>query len=99
MAKLTNEELQQRLEKFEAWTLDEEANKLVAGFEFEDFNQAVEFANSIAELANEIGHHPDILIHDFKYVTIFTSTHDEEGITEKDFELVENIEKELVSVQ
>jgi 4a-hydroxytetrahydrobiopterin dehydratase len=44
------------------------------------------FVVRIAELAEDLGHHPDILIR-YNKVTLTVSTHDAGGLTDKDFEL------------
>lgn len=95
MQKYTDSDLETKLKQYEAWQLDAETGKLTTGFEFENFEQAVDFANVIADIAQEQGHHPDLLIHDFKFVTVFTSTHDVNGITDKDLKLMDAIEAEL----
>lgn len=94
-AKLTQEQVDEKLKDFSEWKWDDSSGKLVSGFEFENFMQAVDFVNGIAEIAEDIGHHPDLLLSDYNHVTIFTSTHDAEGITEKDFELITAIEEEI----
>jgi pterin-4a-carbinolamine dehydratase len=38
------------------------------------------------------GHHPDILIHDYKHVRLTLSTHSAGGITENDFGLAGTID-------
>jgi len=97
MNKLSVEQIKDRLERYEAWVYDEESIKILAGFEFENFADCIEFTNSVAEIAEELDHHPDILIHDYKYVTVFTNTVSINGITESDFDLIKMIEEELVS--
>jgi 4a-hydroxytetrahydrobiopterin dehydratase len=92
---LTQDQINEKLDGLEGWTHDLESGKLVSGFEFENFSEAIEFMNAIAEIAEAEAHHPDILVHDYKFVTIFISSHDSEGITQKDFELVNKIEKEM----
>jgi 4a-hydroxytetrahydrobiopterin dehydratase len=39
-----------------------------------------------------MGHHPDMLIHSYNKVTIRTSTHLENTITDKDYELAKKID-------
>ena len=46
----------------------------------------MDFVNRIARKAQKANHHPDIDIR-FDKVTLKLSTHDEGGITEKDFSL------------
>lgn len=95
MQKLSVIQIQSKLESFPGWEYIEEDQRLVSGFEFESFDQAVQFINELADLANEINHHPDILLHEQKFVSVFTSTHSAKGITDKDFELVTAIEQHL----
>jgi len=47
---------------------------------------SIAFVRRIAKRAQKINHHPDIDIR-FDRVTLTLSTHDEGGITEKDFTL------------
>jgi 4a-hydroxytetrahydrobiopterin dehydratase len=55
-------------------------------FQFRDFSTAIEFVRALAKLAERAEHHPDIDIR-FNKVTLALTTHDEGGLTEKDFEL------------
>ena len=60
-------------------------------FEFDDFNQAVDFVNAVAEIADEEEHHPDIDIR-WNKVRLVLSTHSEGGLTDLDFQLAEKID-------
>jgi 4a-hydroxytetrahydrobiopterin dehydratase len=60
-------------------------------FEFDDFSQAIEFVNGVAEISEEDEHHPDIDIR-FNKVRLALSTHAEGGLTELDFEIAEKID-------
>ena len=55
-------------------------------FKFEGFLRSIAFVNRIAKRAQRNNHHPDIDIR-FNQVTLTLTTHDEGGITEKDFSL------------
>jgi 4a-hydroxytetrahydrobiopterin dehydratase len=55
-------------------------------FKFEGFLKAIEFVNRAAKQAQKVNHHPDIDIR-FNKVTLMLTTHDEGGLTEKDFAL------------
>ena len=57
-----------------------------------DFSEALSFVNKVGTFAEEMGHHPDILMHSWNKVKITVSTHSEDGVTEKDFQLAEKIE-------
>ena len=58
--------------------------KLKREFSFKNFKEAMGFVNKVAELAEDEGHHPDILVHDYKKVTITLSTHAIHGLSEND---------------
>ena len=55
-------------------------------FEFKDFPAAIRFVNAIAKTAEKAWHHPDIDIR-WNKVTLSLTTHDEGGLTKKDFAL------------
>ena len=82
MAKITQPEAQQRIKSLNGWTLDGDAIR--KQYTFDDFPQAIAFVNRLAPEAERADHHPDILIN-YKRVTLTYTTHDEGGLTEKDF--------------
>jgi 4a-hydroxytetrahydrobiopterin dehydratase len=53
-------------------------------FKFEGFLKAIDFVNRVARKAQKSNHHPDIDIR-FNQVTLRLTTHDEGGLTKKDF--------------
>ena len=57
----------------------------------EDFSQAMVFANRVADLAEEVGHHPDISI-SWNTVTLTLWTHVTGGITSADLDLARRID-------
>lgn len=73
------------------WKTEEE--KLVKEFEFSNFIEATEFVNKVVPLAEKADHHPDILIHSYKKVKVILFTHSENKITEKDYELAQEIDR------
>jgi 4a-hydroxytetrahydrobiopterin dehydratase len=62
-----------------------------------NFAMALEFVNKIGELAESEGHHPDISLHDFKFVTIVLYTHAIGGLSENDFIMAAKIDQFLKS--
>lgn len=83
-------EIRQKLANFPDWM---SSGKVISKtYKFKDFIQAVEFINRLVIPAEKIGHHPDIEI-SYNRVTIHLSTHDAGGITQKDFDLLEEIAK------
>ena len=53
-------------------------------FTFPDFSQALDFVNRIAEVAEQQGHHPDILL-TWGKVEVTLWTHKIDGLSEGDF--------------
>jgi 4a-hydroxytetrahydrobiopterin dehydratase len=62
------------------------AQTILRAFKFDGFLKAIAFVNRIARKAQKLNHHPDIDIR-FDKVTLKLTTHDEGGLTEKDFSL------------
>lgn len=69
-----------------------EGHHLTRNFPFKDFLQALAFVNKVGALAEEQGHHPDILLAWGK-AEITTWTHKINGLTESDFILAAKIDK------
>jgi 4a-hydroxytetrahydrobiopterin dehydratase len=82
-------ELKERLKKVPEWEL--EKKHIERTFEFDDFSDAIDFVNAVAEVAEEEEHHPDIDIR-YNKVRLVLSTHSKGGLTELDFGLAERIE-------
>ena len=61
-------------------------------FVFADFVSAIDFVGRVAELAEEADHHPDILIHSYRKVTITLTTHSSGTVTEADRSLASRID-------
>ena len=80
-------------------TWEEKDNKLIKDFRFKGFNQAVDFVNQVAKLANQADHHPDLLIHGYSNVEVRLSTHSAGGkVTDKDHALAKQID-ELITTK
>lgn len=84
MPKLTQDEITESLIRSPDWS--ELNGQIQRTFQFDTFLEAIAFVNRIAEYAEEVEHHPEMLIR-YNKVTLTVSTHDAGGITEKDFEL------------
>jgi 4a-hydroxytetrahydrobiopterin dehydratase len=65
---------------------------LVRSFAFPDFVQALAFVNKVGAVAEQQGHHPDILL-GWGKAEVTTWTHKIDGLTESDFILAAKIEK------
>lgn len=87
---LDADEIKQSLKRVPEWDLTKKKS-IERAFEFDDFTQAMDFVNSVAEIAEEEGHHPDIDIR-FNKVHLVLSTHSEGGLTDADFDVAERID-------
>lgn len=66
---------------------------LEASFVFKNFKVAMRFINQVAEIAEELNHHPD-WSNSYNRVKISLTTHDAGSqLTEKDYVLAERIEE------
>ncbi len=59
---------------------------LEKSYEFPDFAQALAYVNKVGAMAEQQGHHPDLLLRWGK-VVVTTWTHKIDGLTESDFVL------------
>mgnify|MGYP000517318038 CR=1 FL=1 len=91
MQTYTEAEIQERLTAYPRWSLNA-AGQLEGEYTFKNFSRAMLFANAVGYLAENADHHPDLLIHDYKYVRISLMTHSAGGITDNDFNLLAQIE-------
>ena len=86
MPALTTKQVSLHLKAVPNWS--KRAQTISRTFKFEGFLNSIAFVNRIAKRAQKLNHHPDI---DIRYdkVTLTLTTHDEGGITEKDFTLAQ----------
>ena len=61
-------------------------NRLQSSFNFSDFKAAFAFVKKIGKLAEEVNHHPKLVL-SWGKVEVEMWTHEKDGLTEKDFEL------------
>lgn len=62
---------------------------------FKNFEQALAFINQVGALAEAEGHHPNMYLHDFKFVKIELYTHAIGGLSENDFIMAAKIDQLL----
>ena len=90
---LTASEYQPLLDQLQGWRVDLGA-KLKKSYKFPDFSSTLHCANQIGELAEQEGHHPDLLIR-WGELVIELWTHKVNGLTESDFVLAAKIDSLL----
>ena len=88
---LKGSELNGYLKQVSGWKAVNE-HHLTKTFTFPDFKQALAFVNKVGAIAEEQGHHPDILL-TWGKAEVTTWTHKIDGLTESDFILAAKIDR------
>ena len=86
--KLSHATIISQLADLENWSLSED--KLYRRFVFGNFVEAFGFMSKVALLAEAMDHHPEWL-NVYNRVEVYLTTHDAQGISERDFTLAEQI--------
>jgi len=87
--RLAENEIVAKLKGLPGWERkNEEISRLYA---FSGFIAAMVFVNHVADLSEQMDHHPDIRVQ-YKKVTLTLSTHSAGGLTALDFELAKKID-------
>lgn len=88
--KLSDEAITTELATLVHWHI--EGGALVKGFQFSEYSHGALFVAAVAHLAEQLNHHPDMLL-GYKRVTVSMRTHDAGGgLTSFDFELARRID-------
>jgi len=90
MRLLSKEEINKHIDFLEEWQLDGDAIR--REWIFKDFLEAMDFINTIAAIAENHNHHPEIN-NVYNRVSLRFNTHDAGGITEKDINIAKEINK------
>jgi 4a-hydroxytetrahydrobiopterin dehydratase len=89
ISKLSDQDVQTRLAKHPQWKLVE--GKLHRELKFASFVEAFGFMSSVALLAEKADHHPE-WSNVYNRVVIDLTTHDCDGLSERDFALATKID-------
>ena len=82
---VSQEEQELLLKDLKGWRIDKkDVSKLVKFYKFDNYNQSIEFANKIAELADLENHHPKIIV-EWGIVGIEWWSHKIKGLHLNDF--------------
>jgi 4a-hydroxytetrahydrobiopterin dehydratase len=86
---LPEEAIIQKLSALPGWKRDGE--EIVRTYDRGNFNGSIAFVNAVAAAANDADHHPDIAI-SWNNVSVRLSSHDANGLTDRDFALARTID-------
>jgi 4a-hydroxytetrahydrobiopterin dehydratase len=87
---LPRHEAEELLREIPQWSMGE--GTIEKELRFKDFKQAMEFVNSVAAIANEQDHHPDLFI-SYNKVKLTLSTHKINGLSLNDFIVAAKIDR------
>lgn len=90
MSKLSDEAIAEKLSGIAGW--ERTGDAIAKTYTFDTFIGGIDFINRIAEIAEEVDHHPDIAVN-YRRVTFTLWTHSAGGLTERDFDLAQKIEE------
>ena len=88
---ISPEEAYDALGKSLRWIVEQ--RRIYRDYRFANFQQALKFANAVAQVAGRVGHHPNISLHEYHFVRIETYDHLTGGLSTKDLELVRAIDR------
>jgi 4a-hydroxytetrahydrobiopterin dehydratase len=70
--------------QLKGWELSSDASSINRYVEVPDFKTALRNANLVGDIAEKLGHHPDLGI-GWGYLDITLTSHDVDGLTKQDF--------------
>jgi 4a-hydroxytetrahydrobiopterin dehydratase len=90
--KLSGEARSRALARLKGWSEASGRDAISKKFVFADFNQAFGFMTRAALVAEKLDHHPE-WFNVYKTVEVTLSTHDAGGLTERDVQLAEAMDR------
>jgi 4a-hydroxytetrahydrobiopterin dehydratase len=86
MAELISPEVAYRaLEGHPGWVV--ERHRLYRDFRLGSFSEAISLVHRVADVAERLGHHPNILVHEWCFVHLELYSHLEGALSDRDLEL------------
>lgn len=92
--RLTDPQIEDALDALSGWKHLKPKSALHKSFKLKDFKTAWSFMDKIAQIAENMDHHPE-WSNIYNRVEITLTTHDAKGITKKDTDMAIKIEKTL----
>ncbi|HEV7213816.1 MAG TPA: 4a-hydroxytetrahydrobiopterin dehydratase [Chloroflexota bacterium] len=81
---ITPEVAYRALKDHPGWVV--ERSRLYRDFRFASFTAAIAFVNRVAELAERLGHHPNIRVHEWCFVQLELYSHLDGALSRRDIE-------------
>ncbi len=90
---LSPEDAYRALQAHPGWVV--ERDRLRRDFRFPSFTAAMDFVNRVAAVAETVGHHPNIRLHEWCFVELEVYSHVSGGLTRRDVDLAAAIDAML----
>lgn len=78
------------------WTVQN--NTLIKTFEFKSFVEVVSFINTFTPICEDMLHHPDFTVYDYKFIRFSLTTHDSQSLSEKDKILAKRLDELYIAL-
>ena len=91
-------EIHKYLKKVDGWDVKKNNDNnyfLEKNFKFKNFSESQKFVNRVGDIAEDQGHHPDIIF-GWGYAKIQIFTHKIKGLVESDFILAAKVDKNQI---
>lgn len=89
--KLSTDEIQAKLANLQGWSWDKETQEIYKTYELKSYWKTIGFVNTVAWHAQKQVHHPDLKV-TFGKCEVRLTTHDCDGLSQKDFDLANTLE-------
>lgn len=89
--KLSEQEIKEKLQSINGWEFKN--NSIVKSFKTNSFPATMGFVTAVGGVSQRLNHHPDYILMKYREVEISFSTHSASGVTGKDIEIAEEINK------
>jgi 4a-hydroxytetrahydrobiopterin dehydratase len=93
------QEAKRQLARLPGWSLGSAGARIRKKWACKDFAAAMKFINSIAKIAEQQDHHPDLHLTGYRHVEVELSTHAVGGLSENDFILAAKIDQLPIELQ
>ncbi len=90
--RLQKDAIESELAKLDGWSLREDGLAIVRAFKFANFAEAFGFMTECALVAERLNHHPE-WSNVYSGVKVCLTTHDAQGVTERDIQLATAMQK------
>lgn len=68
-------------------------NRLTKTYSLSGFNEIIDGLDKIRQIANQMNHHPDFEVFDYKNIRFKLYTHDSDSVSDLDYTLADKIDQ------